>query len=65
MNSLERLRIRLNGEEVEDNVLLDLLESAKNIILTYRYPCGNFPTVKQNPVWKLVWSPDITIYRCE
>ena len=42
MNSLERLRIRLNGEEVDEDVLIDLLGSAKNIILTYRYPCGNF-----------------------
>lgn len=42
MTNLERLRLRTN--EPNDAVLLDCLESAKNAILSRRFPYGDWPT---------------------
>lgn len=41
MNSLERLKYRT--QEADDGLLLEMLESAKNIILGLRYPYGDWP----------------------
>ena len=43
MTELERLKIRIT-EKVDDNVLLDILESAKAVILSRRFPFGEQPT---------------------
>lgn len=43
MTQLERLKLRIT-ENVSDLELEDLLESAKNIILSHRYPFCEFPT---------------------
>ena len=42
MTQLERLKIRIT-EKVEDVVLEDILESAKAVILSRRYPFGEQP----------------------
>lgn len=42
MTQLERLKIKIT-ENVTDEKLNDLLESAKYIILSRRYPFGDFP----------------------
>lgn len=43
MTQLERLKIRIT-ENVADNELEDILESAKAVILSRRYPFGEQPT---------------------
>lgn len=43
MTQLERLKIRIT-EKVDDNVLEDILESAKAVILSRRFPFGEQPT---------------------
>lgn len=43
MTQLERLKRRI-PEEPDDGVLEDALESAKNIILSRRFPYGDWPT---------------------
>lgn len=42
MTQLERLKIRIT-EDVNDIELEDILESAKAVILSRRYPFGNLP----------------------
>lgn len=42
MDELERLRIRI-PEESDTNLLLELLNSAKEIILSIRYPFDEWP----------------------
>lgn len=41
MTPLERLKYRT--QEADDGLLLEMLESAKNIILGLRYPYGDWP----------------------
>lgn len=41
MTPLERLKYRT--QEADDGLLLEMLESAKNIILSLRYPYGDWP----------------------
>ena len=43
MTQLERLKIRIT-EDVTDNELEDILESAKAVILSRRFPFGEPPT---------------------
>lgn len=43
MTQLERLKIRIT-EKVDDVVLEDILESAKAVILSRRFPFGEQPT---------------------
>ena len=43
MTQLERLKIRIT-EKVSDNELEDILESAKAVILSRRFPFGEQPT---------------------
>lgn len=43
MTQLERLKIRI-PEEADELVLEEFLESAKNIILSRRFPFGDYPT---------------------
>lgn len=43
MTQLERLKIRIT-EKVDDNELEDILESAKAVILSRRFPFGEQPT---------------------
>jgi hypothetical protein len=43
MTQLERLKIRIT-EKVNDNELEDILESAKAVILSRRFPFGEQPT---------------------
>ena len=43
MTQLERLKIRIT-EDVKDNELEDILESAKAVILSRRFPFGEQPT---------------------
>ena len=43
MTQLERLRIRITGKDIRDEELEDILESAKAVILSRRYPFGDFP----------------------
>lgn len=43
MTQLERLKIRI-PEEINDVVLEDILESAKAVILSRRFPFGEQPT---------------------
>lgn len=43
MTQLERLKRRI-PEEPDDGVLEDALESAKNVILSRRFPYGHWPT---------------------
>jgi hypothetical protein len=43
MTQLERLRIRITGKDISDEELEDILESAKAVILSRRYPFGDFP----------------------
>ena len=47
MTELERLKIRIT-EKVNDDVLLDILESAKAVILSRRFPFGEQPTELEN-----------------
>ncbi len=42
MTQLERLKIRIT-EDVNDIELEEILESAKAVILSRRYPFGNYP----------------------
>lgn len=42
MTQLERLKIRIT-EKVNDNELEDILESAKAVILSRRFPFGEWP----------------------
>lgn len=44
MDNLTRLKIRTKEEDEE--LLEDLLESAKNAILSRRFPFGNWPTTE-------------------
>lgn len=48
MNILERLQLRLtdNGVAPDVDVLDDCIETAKNAILSRRYPFGDYPTRK-------------------
>ncbi len=41
MTPLERLKYRT--QEADDGLLLEMLESAKNIILSLRFPYGDWP----------------------
>lgn len=41
MTPLERLKYRT--QEADDAILLEMLESAKNIILSLRFPYGDWP----------------------
>jgi hypothetical protein len=43
MTQLERLRIRITGKDISDEELEDILESAKAVILSRRFPFGDFP----------------------
>ena len=43
MTQLERLRIRITGNDIEDKELEDILESAKAVILSRRFPFGEYP----------------------
>ena len=43
MTQLERLKIRITGNPSTDQELEDILESAKAVILSRRYPFGEFP----------------------
>lgn len=43
MTQLERLKIRIT-EKVDDEVLSDILESAKAVIMSRRFPFGEQPT---------------------
>ena len=47
MTQLERLKIRIT-EKVDDIELEDILESAKAVILSRRYPFGEQPTEIEN-----------------
>lgn len=42
MTILERLKLRTG--ETDDGLLLDMIETAKNAILTRRFPYGEWPT---------------------
>ena len=42
MDQLERLKIRIT-ENTNDNELVDILESAKAVILSRRFPFGEWP----------------------
>ena len=42
MTILERLQLRL-GDQADDDILVDCIESAKAAILSRRYPYGNYP----------------------
>lgn len=44
MTQLERLKRRIPEEPDNSGVLEDVLESAKNVILSRRFPYGNWPT---------------------
>lgn len=46
MEILERLQLRLtdNGVVPDNNVLMDCIETAKNAILSRRFPFGDYPT---------------------
>ena len=48
MEQLERLKLRTGAKDDEDMILLDLLESAKNIIMEIRYPLSDFPDELEN-----------------
>ena len=43
MTQLERLKIRITGNDIEDKELEDILESAKTVILSRRFPFGEYP----------------------
>ena len=43
MTQLERLRIRITEKDISDEELEDILESAKAVILSRRFPFGDFP----------------------
>ena len=43
MTQLERLRIRITGNNIDDKELEDILESAKAVILSRRFPFGEYP----------------------
>lgn len=43
MTQLERLKIRITGNDIEDKELEDILESAKAVILSRRFPFGEYP----------------------
>lgn len=60
MNILERLQLRLtdNGVAPDTNVLADCIESAKNAILSRRYPFGDYPT---REVTTRVNGQDVTV----
>lgn len=42
MTQLERIKVRIH-EEPNDGLLEEVLESAKNVILSRRYPFGDWP----------------------
>lgn len=49
MDQLDRLKLKLDGEDTTDALLLDLLESAKSIIQNHRYPCSpSFPAALED-----------------
>lgn len=48
MTQLERLKLRVGAKDDEDALLLDLLETAKNIIMEIRYPFSDFPDELEN-----------------
>ena len=43
MTQLERLRIRITGNDINDKELEDILESAKAVILSRRFPFSEYP----------------------
>ena len=43
MTQLERLKIRITEKDVSDTELEDILESAKAVILSRRFPFGEYP----------------------
>ena len=43
MTQLERLRIRIPEKDITDIELEDILESAKAVILSRRFPFGDYP----------------------
>lgn len=43
MTQLERLRIRITENNISDIELEDILESAKAVILSRRFPFGDYP----------------------
>ena len=45
MTQLERLRIRITETDISDIELEDILESAKAVILSRRYPFGEQPQI--------------------
>lgn len=44
MAQLERLKKRITEKDVSDTELEDILESAKAVILSRRFPFGDYPT---------------------
>ena len=43
MTQLSRLRIRITEKDINDEELEDILESAKAVILSRRFPFGEYP----------------------
>ena len=43
MTQLERLKSRITEKDVSDTELEDILESAKAVILSRRFPFGEYP----------------------
>jgi hypothetical protein len=43
MTQLSRLRIRITEKDISDEELEDILESAKAVILSRRFPFGEYP----------------------
>ena len=43
MTQLERLKIRITENDIDDTELEDILESAKAVILSRRFPFGEVP----------------------
>ena len=48
MTQLERLRIRIPEKHITDIELEDILESAKAVILSRRFPFGDYPEEIEN-----------------
>ena len=48
MTQLERLRIRIPEKDITDIELEDILESAKAVILSRRFPFGDYPEEIEN-----------------
>lgn len=45
MTTVQRLKIRIEEEEVDCDLLYEFLDSAEQIILSRRYPYGEYPNV--------------------